>query len=138
MRRRKCGTKYRKVLFFSSRRRHTRCALVTGVQTCAVPISLAGAAVLALNLSGCGETRSVEYFKAHPEEARRTEERRVGKECVSTCRSRCSPYHEKKKKRAYAFITYIYHTTAQIFYTSTYLLLYQPLLVITSLSSLFF
>src|SRR3546814_6826537 len=29
------------VLFFSSRRRHTRCALVTGVQTCALPISTA-------------------------------------------------------------------------------------------------
>src|SRR3546814_5462909 len=28
----------------------------------------------------------------------RSEERRVGKECVSTCRSRWSPYHEKKKK----------------------------------------
>src|SRR3546814_16161 len=27
------------LLFFSSRRRHTRCALVTGVQTCALPIS---------------------------------------------------------------------------------------------------
>src|SRR3546814_3653604 len=25
--------------------------------------------------------------------ADRSEERRVGKECVSTCRSRCSPYH---------------------------------------------
>src|SRR3546814_13748253 len=29
----------------------------------------------------------------------RSEERRVGKECVSTCRSRWSPYHEKKKKK---------------------------------------
>src|SRR3546814_3571757 len=28
--------------FFSSRRRHTRCALVTGVQTCALPISSSG------------------------------------------------------------------------------------------------
>src|SRR3546814_4789962 len=28
------------VFFFSSRRRHTRCALVTGVQTCALPISM--------------------------------------------------------------------------------------------------
>src|SRR3546814_21187018 len=28
---------------------------------------------------------------------RRSEERRVGKECVSTCRSRWSPYHKKKK-----------------------------------------
>src|SRR3546814_1575981 len=36
--------------FFSSRRRHTRCALVTGVQTCALPISAvprpAGSAVV--------------------------------------------------------------------------------------------
>src|SRR3546814_1245528 len=31
-------------------------------------------------------------------ECRRSEERRVGKECVSTCRSRWSPYHEKKKQ----------------------------------------
>src|SRR3546814_2084634 len=30
------------------------------------------------------------------ETAGRSEERRVGKECVSTCRSRWSPYHEKK------------------------------------------
>src|SRR3546814_19417651 len=28
----------------------------------------------------------------------RSEERRVGKECVSTCRSRWSPYHFKTKK----------------------------------------
>src|SRR3546814_12914705 len=27
------------VFFFSSRRRHTRCALVTGVQTCALPLA---------------------------------------------------------------------------------------------------
>src|SRR3546814_9976063 len=31
--------------FFSSRRRHTRCALVTGVQTCALPIWFAAALV---------------------------------------------------------------------------------------------
>src|SRR3546814_4925470 len=30
--------------------------------------------------------------------AERSEERRVGKECVSTCRSRWSPYHSKKKQ----------------------------------------
>src|SRR3546814_6631402 len=30
------------LFFFSSRRRHTRCALVTGVQTCALPILVAG------------------------------------------------------------------------------------------------
>src|SRR3546814_17364433 len=30
----------------------------------------------------------------------RSEERRVGKECVSTCRSRWSPDHSKKKQTA--------------------------------------
>src|SRR3546814_12426473 len=30
----------------------------------------------------------------------RSEERRVGKECVSTCRSRWSPYHKNKNERA--------------------------------------
>src|SRR3546814_20248148 len=39
--------------FFSSRRRHTRCALVTGVQTCALPICL----MLVLSSpSGAGKT----------------------------------------------------------------------------------
>src|SRR3546814_15793406 len=41
------------VLFFvSSRRRHTRCALVTGVQTCALPISRILGAVLAVACVG--------------------------------------------------------------------------------------
>src|SRR3546814_4343332 len=99
-----CG----RVLFFcSSRRRHTRCALVTGVQTCALPI-LFGAhgwfgpwlrvhdiqiifAVPGIVLAT--------VFVTFPFVAReliplmRSEERRVGKECVSTCRSRWSPYH---------------------------------------------
>src|SRR3546814_10550232 len=80
--------------FFSSRRRHTRCALVTGVQTCALPIS-------AVNLEApmpdlrYDPTRTAlllvdpynDFLDA------RSEERRVGKECVSTCRSRWSPYH---------------------------------------------
>src|SRR3546814_3154037 len=39
-----CVIRYKRLFpveffFFSSRRRHTRCALVTGVQTCALPIS---------------------------------------------------------------------------------------------------
>src|SRR3546814_15345224 len=33
----------------------------------------------------------------------RSEERRVGKECVSTCRSRWSPYHYKKKKSRHIY-----------------------------------
>src|SRR3546814_15683990 len=35
---------------------------------------------------------------ARMERTTRSEERRVGKECVSTCRSRWSPYHYKKNK----------------------------------------
>src|SRR3546814_10707583 len=78
------------IFFCSSRRRHTRCALVTGVQTCALPI--------------CGSARAGEprpQDRGSPGRpsgalraaAPRSEERRVGKECVSTCRSRWSPYH---------------------------------------------
>src|SRR3546814_7620560 len=84
-----------RVFFFSSRRRHTRCALVTGVQTCALPIlsitapiPLSPAATAWLGrlrqAQGSGRRRSIMF---------RSEERRVGKECVSTCRSRWSPYH---------------------------------------------
>src|SRR3546814_19033014 len=40
----------------------------------------------------------VQAAKPSPQSRLRSEERRVGKECVSTCRSRWSPYHEKKKK----------------------------------------
>src|SRR3546814_2608461 len=43
---------YRFVFFFSSRRRHTSCALVTGVQTCALPISRTAAAQAAFSTSG--------------------------------------------------------------------------------------
>src|SRR3546814_1201359 len=40
------------VFFFSSRRRHTRCALVTGVQTCALPIYAIGASITTTNVGG--------------------------------------------------------------------------------------
>src|SRR3546814_4136982 len=88
--------------FFSSRRRHTRCALVTGVQTCALPIYWRATsameyhpvyrAVVGLDRGDRALARSQVQHVArlgHP----RSEERRVGKECVSTCRSRWSPYH---------------------------------------------
>src|SRR3546814_1166496 len=92
--------------FFSSRRRHTRCALVTGVQTCALPISNAKVSAPQTIWAKAGVSR--EQFGAealecglqglalkidNSEEVKRSEERRVGKECVSTCRSRWSPYH---------------------------------------------
>src|SRR3546814_14591299 len=40
---------------------------------------------------------AVRLSRRPPDAKRRSEERRVGTECVSTCRSRCSPYHQKKK-----------------------------------------
>src|SRR3546814_6012412 len=92
------------LFFFSSRRRHTRCALVTGVQTCALPICLAGddltehlraveqlADQCAFALQGAFGLLGLESGNHFV--ALRSEERRVGKECVSTCRSRWSPYH---------------------------------------------
>src|SRR3546814_5044905 len=88
--------------FFSSRRRHTRCALVTGVQTCALPISMLLTAALNawLQRDFAREwSASLKVKDARPygedEIVRmlRSEERRVGKECVSTCRSRWSPYN---------------------------------------------
>src|SRR3546814_981850 len=87
--------------FFSSRRRHTRCALVTGVQTCALPIWMP-VKPLAIALDAVNRLDDVLELEADAGEDRppaellviaRSEERRVGKECVSTCRSRWSPYH---------------------------------------------
>src|SRR3546814_3246064 len=40
--------------FFTSRRRHTRCALVTGVQTCALPISARQHGITVCNCQGYG------------------------------------------------------------------------------------
>src|SRR3546814_1213686 len=102
------------VFFFSSRRRHTRCALVTGVQTCALPISqiiidnfvvgkntssqtsfieVCGADFVLLNseFSGVQSNSTLIENDCKNTTLARSEERRVGKECVSTCRSRWSP-----------------------------------------------
>src|SRR3546814_4564005 len=92
------------IFFFSSRRRHTRCALVTGVQTCALPIffvmrafifaatlfaSLGSAVVFADQATAVADQKAAYSIS----DTDRSEERRVGKECVSTCRSRWSQYH---------------------------------------------
>src|SRR3546814_6728880 len=115
------------LFFFSSRRRHTRCALVTGVQTCALPIYRYRSRILETNSWSAGanyrysETATATFARVSYRYSRgqrdyayqttldddgrtsvsiadvntgnRSEERRVGKECVSTGRSRGSPYH---------------------------------------------
>src|SRR3546814_3005864 len=53
------------MFFFSSRRRHTRCALVTGVQTCALPIAVSTGSLgldIALGIGGLPRGRVVEIY----------------------------------------------------------------------------
>src|SRR3546814_13472248 len=114
--------------FFSSRRRHTICALVTGVDVCSSDLWLRivpqpptyegcpdmsydrtsglyladmdfGAIVGSVTLIDCLPIEDIAsgaaderypWIRAH-EHSERSEERRVGKECVSTCRSRWAP-----------------------------------------------
>src|SRR3546814_11392684 len=111
------------IVFFSSRRRHTRCALVTGVQTCALPIYARSDKInfpsaprkrtfdnvrfrlLANDSRAVTHDSGLARPKAHARtfvadlpnlNDARSEERRVGKECVSTCRSSGSPGLDKK------------------------------------------
>src|SRR3546814_3675486 len=115
--------------FFSSRRRHTRCALVTGVQTCALPISEAVDLFrirreMLVHANLVNHVHLVRFeegrieLRPTPDAPRdlanrtatllsdwtgrrwvvsiaqdRSDERRVGTECVSTCRSRWAPSH---------------------------------------------
>src|SRR3546814_3768455 len=88
------------VFFFSSRRRHTRCALVTGSSdVCSSDLTVQGPTANVKYLGpnsiapSPSSTFTVAPSRTSPFRIRRSEERRVGKECVSTCRSRWSPYH---------------------------------------------
>src|SRR3546814_8534399 len=96
--------------FFSSRIRHTRCALVSGVQTCALPISsnpltfrerseLVEAALVAVDIDRARfritpfpiETPKRLHEFVPPGSVCRSAERRVGEHWVGTCRSWWSP-----------------------------------------------
>src|SRR3546814_9131120 len=113
--------------FLSRKRRQTRCALVSGVQTCALPIFLSPSSLpfssAPLLFSGSPFFLSISSPSLSPSSfplpavwfgfspgvsptcdhrsslpapvtgSSRSEERRVGHECVRTCRSRWSPYH---------------------------------------------
>src|SRR3546814_13669856 len=113
--------------FVSSRRRHTRCALVTGVQTCALPIYLYPQRRSRRLIGQRDEVAPADFHRIDADLARRlveqgladqrfhrpgaaigpephrvgvrSEERRVGKECVGTCRCRWATYLYKKKRR---------------------------------------
>src|SRR3546814_8008310 len=104
---------YSSCVFVACRRRYTMCALVTGVQTCALPIcqsdhidlrtfsDSSNISVVRINCSGlCDECCSNDLtivlqlsprrLRASPLRLVRSEERRVGKECGSKCRYRWS------------------------------------------------
>src|SRR3546814_15290648 len=99
--------------------RHTRCALVTAVQTCALPISAVATAIADLrggrpphlvcgmlaNKDAAGflaplarQACSLTAVPIHghachtPDALARSEERRVGKQCFLTCRYRWYQY----------------------------------------------
>src|SRR3546814_14672422 len=55
-----------------------------------------GAIVVGTGAAVYGFDHGIAYRHLHEV---RSEERRVGKECVSTCRSRWSPYHYKKQNK---------------------------------------
>src|SRR3546814_6679010 len=85
------------LFFFSSRRRHTRCSLVTGVQTCALPISPAlpmtgraatTTAAVCRGSSGAadgGRSRSADVVACH----RPCDGRQIGR---ASCRERVCQY----------------------------------------------
>src|SRR3546814_21029318 len=103
--------------FFSSRRRHTSCALVARVQTCALPNWARGDTPEHADMwSSLADNFRADLRRADdpvvnflllftsPEKTvldvgggagRRLEERRVGKGCVSPRRSRWASYHDK-------------------------------------------
>src|SRR3546814_6310280 len=109
------------MFFFSSRRRHTSCALVTGVQTCALPIfpreadakwsdaarklhadwwqqRIARQEEIDASIAAKADSEFL-YDKPYEDKKKvrvagpRSEESRVGKGCVSKCRYRGMPYH---------------------------------------------
>src|SRR3546814_1128697 len=109
------------MLFCTARSRQTEWSLVTGVQTCALPNCdsepESGSDLASLQMSAIDDGDDLvctgsKIWTTHAHvsnwmfalvrssrEAKpqrgitRSEERRVGKECVRTCRSRWSPYH---------------------------------------------
>src|SRR5213080_2652530 len=118
--------------FFSSRRRHTRYRYVTGVQTCALPIWVAHAT----NRETNGQYR-LGSARSGIQAVDRSEERRVGKECIAVCRSRWSPAHKKKKNEKDDFGNQIARATVVHAAKGQWNVLTQPT-AITKVSGFFF
>src|SRR5437588_6746149 len=83
--------------FFSSRRRHTRSLCDWSSDVCSSDLVHSNAATTMRQIGGLASAAgmSVQRMMETVGAQGRSEERRVGKEC----RSRWSPYHEKKKTK---------------------------------------
>src|SRR3546814_15107071 len=85
------------MFFFSSRRRHTRCALVTGVQTCALPILLAGRS--RPQRSQSGRISSMYLFPNIEIEDFKAAASRTASQIISTTRSTCPASSRSEERR---------------------------------------
>src|SRR3546814_1893767 len=77
--------------FFSSRRRHTRCALVTGVQTCALPIYSRAASLMSdrvLFTRLCSSPVAL-HTRLDPRQQPGVRQREIGR---ASCRERVCQY----------------------------------------------
>src|SRR3546814_4574643 len=104
--------------FFSSRRRHTRCALVTGVQTCALPIygTLASAGggigsagpgagafcVQAARASARGSSSSVLFMPGTPCGGMLPTRGRAGRGCSAGGRGDGGPQQQQRRAQRHA------------------------------------
>src|SRR3546814_12202665 len=82
---------------------HPGIMALTGIPACRWPATTIGAMLIAIPGALPPLPVAAELARLLPQHApvlHRSEERRVGKECVSTCRSRWSPYHSKKKNES--------------------------------------
>src|SRR5210317_2475862 len=82
------GSRSVREFFFFKQKTAYEILNVTGVQTCALPISRNCSAAACVHLVAAALQFRVADIQMH----RRSDERRVGKECRIGCRSRWSPY----------------------------------------------
>src|SRR3546814_3909785 len=74
------------LVFFSSRRRHTRCALVNGVQTCALPICRDARATFGVICSSSKRSSSMKKKLTEAQLIKRDAGRNIGEELLRAVR----------------------------------------------------
>src|SRR3546814_7677455 len=85
----KCVSSCYMLFFLSTRRRHTRCELVTGVQTCALPISFQRRVPIACEAAEQGPGRVVVVGDGGRQPGRVALRREIGR---ASCRERVCQY----------------------------------------------